>query len=383
MITYRLQSTPGRMRNRWLSTMLLCLFGLLCNALAVADAPKSGEVRTNPKDGAQMVWIPACEFKMGVSETDLVALKRERPDYTNVDAWIKSEMPQHTVKLDGYWMYKYEVTVAQFKKFCLATKRAMPEIPAWDVDNFPMVNVTWEDATAYCVWAGVRLPTEAEWENAARGGDERRFPWGNAWETERCNNMSDHNEAGGGNNAERAAPVGSFSIGISPYGIEDMSGNVWEWCEDWYGDDYYAKSPLKNPQGPEDGDFRVMRGGSWGSTSRTCRATMRHYVAPDMAHHDDGGFRCAATKVPTTAVAEGLHGTVVVSMDVTADGTVIPESVKLVQRSYADSLDNAAAYTARSWKFTPAMENGIRVKSTATLKFEFTDPKNEVLVTQL
>jgi formylglycine-generating enzyme required for sulfatase activity len=180
-------------------------------------------------------------------------------------------------------MYKTEVTVAQYRKFCQATGRALPPEPrtsfsgarvsAKAADALPVVNVTWKDAKAYADWAGAALPTEAEWEKAARGGDQRVFPWGDDWPP----------PAGAGNLADATfgairlrskyfldgykdgfagtAPVSSFAP--NPYGLCDMAGNVAEWCADWYAADYYRNASTRNPTGPSTGVWRVVRGGSW------------------------------------------------------------------------------------------------------------------------
>jgi sulfatase modifying factor 1 len=249
------------------------------------------KTRTNAKDGAAMIWVPAGPFTMGMGDAEIARLVKERQGWKA--EWFLGEKPQHTVTLDGYWVYKYEVTVAQYRKYCKETGRTMPEQPKWSGDTLPVVHITWEQATAYAKWAGTRLPTEAEWEKAARGDDGRIFPWGNAWHEEKCNNWSDRQPAGGGYQSMKAAPVGSYSTGASPYGVEDLSGNAWEWVQDWYDPNYYADAPAKNPQGPEFGELRVLRGGSWGSSSKSLRTTTRNAEAPDLSYHDDGGFRCA------------------------------------------------------------------------------------------
>jgi formylglycine-generating enzyme required for sulfatase activity len=193
------------------------------------------------------------------------------------------EKPAHQVKLDGYWIYKNEVTVGQYKQFCAATGRTMPNLDSdFSGDDHPVVNVTWFDAVAYCRWAGVRLPTEAQWEKAARGTDGRIYPWGNVWDKDKANADGD-----------QTTPVGSFPKGASPYGCLDMAGNVWEWCQDWYGSDYYASSPASNPTGPASGDKRVLRGGSWISTSYFCRCAGRDGNDPSSTYHGYG-FRCVA-----------------------------------------------------------------------------------------
>jgi len=263
-------------------------FILLAALLVSARAQEAAKV--NPKDGAEMVWAPAGEFLMGSTDADIADVVQRRDKLR--PELFDDEKPQHKVYLDGYWIYKYAVTVAQYRKFCAETDRKMPEQPDWSSDRHPVVNVTWYDAASYAMWAGAQLPTEAQWEKAARGEDGRRYPWGNEWDVEKCNNWSDTSAAGKGLNGKCATPGGSYPQCVSPYGVHDMSGNVWEWCQDIYDKNYYASSPAKNPAGPVKGDFRVLRGGAWGSTSITVRSACRLADSPDATYHDDGGFRC-------------------------------------------------------------------------------------------
>ena len=192
--------------------------------------------------------------------------------------------------LDGYWIYRTEVTVAQYRKFCAATGRPITKDldlrPVRDED--PVCNVSWYDALAYAQWAGVTLPTEAQWEKAARGTDGRMYPWGNDWDPAKCNGASGH-----------AKPVGSYPTGASPFGCLDMAGNLKEWCMDWYDADYYKHSPSRNPSGPATGTFRVMRGGSWDQYDGLVRSTYRYFNGgyPDNAYVTIG-FRCVAVVPP-------------------------------------------------------------------------------------
>jgi len=226
-----------------------------------------------PQDS--MIYIPAGEFTMGSNEAN-------------------NEKPIHKVYLDAYYIDKYEVTVGQFRKFCNATGRTIPVQPSWNQgDNYPVVNVSWEDASAYASWAGKRLPTEAEWEKAARGEDSRKYPWGNEWNGSYCNHGSGdslHIDASDG--YERTAPVGSFPQGASPYGVMDMAGNVWEWCQDWYDENYYKKSPSRNPTGSSSGSIRVVRGGGWSVPQSYCRSAYRVIYDPQFRYSFFRGFRC-------------------------------------------------------------------------------------------
>jgi len=237
-------------------------------------------------DGS-MVHVPAGEFIMGND--------RGNPD----------ERPQRRVHLDAFEINKYEVTNVQYRRFIQATGREAPQIwPGRYVQftdsrisldwqdrayaagqaTYPVVMVNWEDANAYCAWAGKRLPTEAEWEKAARGTDGRTYPWGNTWDASKANTR----ETG----IEHPQPVGSYTAGASPYGALDMVGNVWEWVADWYGRDYYSQAPDRNPPGPSVGWGSVQRGGSWYSPRPHVSTTFRnmtHCYAPNYRV----GFRCA------------------------------------------------------------------------------------------
>jgi len=169
------------------------------------------------------------------------------------------EHPQFRASLPEYYMGAYEVTNAQWKRFADATGYGVPwsngRIPL-DGEDHPVEGLGWEDAAAYCDWAGLRLPSELEWEKAARGTDGREYPWGDGWDPTLC-----RNDAGG--DADGTAPVGSYPDGRSPSGLFDMAGNVWEWCEDWYDERAYARYARGDLSAPPRGDFRVVRGGAW------------------------------------------------------------------------------------------------------------------------
>lgn len=222
-----------------------------------------------------LALVPAGEFTMGSTMAD-------------------DEKPVHRVYLDAFYMDKYHVTVGQYAKYLEATDKEAP--PEWDIMNQPhhqkrpVVNVSWYDAVTYCKWAGKRLPTEAEWEKAARGTDGRLYPWGNEAPTRLHANFGKKKWA----NHMALVPVGMFELGKSPYGIYDMAGNAWEWVNDWYDHDYYKKSPAKNPQGPKTGKSKVVRGGNWLYVQEFLRSSFRYNAEPS-GRQFGYGFRCAKT----------------------------------------------------------------------------------------
>jgi eukaryotic-like serine/threonine-protein kinase len=238
--------------------------------------PAIGATWTSPVDGMVLVSVPAGEFLMGATDADSQA--------------DSSEKPQHKVYLDAFWIDRTEVTAGQYAKCVAAWKcRKPPRCTGAGKDDHPVTCVTWQDAANYCAWAGRRLPTEAEWERAARGTDGRKYPWGNeAPDCARANYAGKDGGCVGG-----MAAVGSYPAGASPYGALDMAGNVWEWVNDWYDENYYRVSPGSNPQGPATGTHREIRGHSWNSMDIGIGAAARSVgSAPDMGGNDVG-FRCA------------------------------------------------------------------------------------------
>ncbi|MER3423023.1 MAG: hypothetical protein C4293_07085 [Nitrospiraceae bacterium] len=226
-----------------------------------------------PPEG--MVLIPAGEFTMGA------------------ESGLPDSRPRHRVLLSAYWIDKYEVTNAQYHR-CVADGVCLPPKDRRIFDDsqraqHPVTNVTWKQAHTYCQLRGGRLPTEAEWEKAARGIDGRRYPWGNSEDPIKTLAkaraiLSNHNGP---------AAVGSIPESVSPYGVFDLVGNVWEWVRDWYAEDYYGAAPSQDPQGPLRGSFRVLRGGDRGQGPLELRASYRAwdemtYWGPTL------GFRCAA-----------------------------------------------------------------------------------------
>jgi formylglycine-generating enzyme required for sulfatase activity len=211
------------------------------------------------------------------------------------------EKPYHEVNLDAFEIDKYEVTAGEYKACvdagsCTATNASTGSACNYGVsgkESHPIDCVHWDKAKAYCEWAGKRLPTEAEWEKAARGTDGRKYPWGN--DSPDCEHavMEDSSAGGNGCGTGGTMPVGSKPKGVSPYGAEDMVGNVWEWVGDWYDWSYYASSPKDNPKGPGSGEDRVWRGGSWlYSRPGDLRASRRAWYGPGDWWFC-GGFRCA------------------------------------------------------------------------------------------
>jgi formylglycine-generating enzyme required for sulfatase activity len=222
-----------------------------------------------------MIYVPAGEFTMGSLDADRDARDEEKP--------------AHTVNLDAFWIDKTEVTNAQYQK-CVEAG-ACKEPTCWDKGDLngvdqPVVCVTWDDAQTYAAWAGGRLPTEAEWEKAARGTDERLYPWGD--EAADCDKANFKGCMG------RTVTVGSYPDGASPYGALDMAGNVWEWVADWYDEGYYQDSPTRNPQGPNSGERRALRGGSFDMSESRLRNAFRIGNMPAYSNWDLG-FRVVVT----------------------------------------------------------------------------------------
>ncbi|MHB1457935.1 MAG: formylglycine-generating enzyme family protein [Armatimonadota bacterium] len=234
---------------------------------------------------------------MGSADEDIAALAELDPEFESIADWYEDEKPQHNIHLSGYWIYKNEVTGIQYRKFCEETNKKLPGVPKWIwKTDHPILMVSWQDAVDYASWAGVSLPTEAQWEKAARGTDSRIYPWGDEWDASECANAVEEDP-------DSTQPVGSYTSGSSPYGCMDMAGNVFEWCVDWYDPNCYRNSQKENPSGPvqgievecSDGTMkiaRIMRGGSWSSESQMdFRCTNRAYDDP-LTPSPDTGFRC-------------------------------------------------------------------------------------------
>lgn len=241
-----------------------------------------------PLFAGELVVIPAGDFQMG-----------------SVSGHI-NERPVHTVYLDAFYIGRYEVTNKEYSEFINATGYHPPvnvdgpesEYNFWKgrtypeaIADKPVVNVSWYDAVAYCKWLGMvtgekyRLPTEAEWEKAARGTDQRIYPWGN-----KPPNSSFANFGNNWSGFDTLYNIGYFDKGKSPYWVYEMSGNVWEWCSDWYSEDAYGKSSRSNPKGPDNGTSKVVRGGSWASSDDLIKSASRYGYYPDL-RSSRGGFR--------------------------------------------------------------------------------------------
>jgi formylglycine-generating enzyme required for sulfatase activity len=256
---------------------------------------KTGSTLVRPKDEMLMVYVPEGAFSMGLNDSQVVQICREDGGLCP-QGWFSDEMPVHQVRLDAFWIDRTEVTNGRYaacvlEGWCRAPAEAFSATRPQYYDaaqyaDYPVVNVTWSDAQDYCAWAGARLPSEAEWEKAARGTDGRVYPWGNA--DPDCSLANYWSQACGEKDTWQA---GSLPNGASPYGALDMAGNAWEWVNDRYQADYYFKSPQVNPSGPLDGELRVVRGGTR-HFPRDILATSRNsYTA--YGTDNELGFRCA------------------------------------------------------------------------------------------
>ena len=270
---------------RWFA--LAGALGLVLLTVILAATGRLTDLIYPPMDmNNYWVAVPAGEFIMGTSDQELVIAQEE---CSNCDLTI--EQPQHVVYLDTYQIGRYEITNRQYIQCMNAGKCSRPfNAATFDFANAynPVANVDWNNADDFCRWIGGRLPTEAEWEKAARGDDARLYPWGNT--------SPDCNVVNFNNCSNESKPVGSYPSGASPYGVMDMAGNVWEWVADFYTPDYYITSPKRNPQGPQElpnvVNLRVVRGGSWYDSAFTMRAALRSYGDPPRGWHYIG-FRCA------------------------------------------------------------------------------------------
>jgi serine/threonine-protein kinase len=247
------------------------------------ETPEIGSTRVSAKDGMTLVYVPAGNFVMGRGNGQ------------------EDEKPVHTVFLDAYWIDQTEVTNGMYQQ-CVSDDICEPPSLSRsftregyfgnpEYDNFPVIYVNWDQAVAYCAWADRRLPTEAEWEKAARGTAGSLYPWGN--ESPSLNLAIFNNFTGD------TAEVAGYPDGASVYSVMDMAGNVFEWVYDWYDESYYSDSPEINPQGPNllSGSYRVIRGGAWNSLGHFLQSGSRNKLQPSLANYYVG-FRCAISESP-------------------------------------------------------------------------------------
>jgi formylglycine-generating enzyme required for sulfatase activity len=295
------------------------------------SVPSESDSIISPRDGMKSVQVPAGQFLMGVTKADLDTLYYMCPE---CKPGIFEDAPQHSIYLDGFRIDETEVTTSQFALFIQETgyrtdaeKQGSSLVFDSAINDYnrvkavdwrhpqgrqvnleqyglyPVVQVSWNDAKAYCAWAGRRLPTEAEWEKAARGTQGFFFPWGN---TPPNNQFVNFNRTRGS-----ADPVGSYPDGASPYGALDMAGNVWEWTSSYYGETYYNQMPDRNPPGPSTGAERVLKGGSWAATEKKELILLSSAFRLDYAetfNSDLVGFRCAQDLIPSTQTSTPSAG---------------------------------------------------------------------------
>ncbi len=264
----------------------LLFLAVLIAGYGCADREEAAMAKRTPEG---MVLVPAGKFIMG---SDLEDKEGKGVEFGSIKPWYKDEHPKQKIFLEAFYIDKIEVTNLMYQRFLLATGFSAPlewesaAIPPGR-ENHPVGGITWYDADNYCQWIGKRLPTEAEWEKAARGTDGQEFPWGNTFDQAKAN-------VGVGESKD-TTPVGAYEAGKSPYGAYDMAGNVWEWTQDWYQP--YPKSTFQDPRYGE--KMKVLRGGGWGGIGHYTlaiyyRSAYRFFADPRI-FFNDVGFRCAKT----------------------------------------------------------------------------------------
>jgi formylglycine-generating enzyme required for sulfatase activity len=281
----REEATMRRTMGKGMCLLALAGLALGLSVARAADGPPPGwpdylkdfklpagrtwdQYRVRAKDGMPQALIPAGAFLIGSPDDDK-------------DAY-PSEKPRRQIYLSAYWIDLHPVTGGQYKKFCDATGHDMPkDLPEWNKPEHPVVMVSWDNATGYASWAGARLPSEAEYEKAARGGATTRYPWGDVWSAAMAN---------GGN--ARPATTNVCSYPANGFGLYDMIGNVWEWCQDLFDAGWYKAMPDHDPVNTEKGIRRVLRGGSWNGFAGGLRVAYRNHNRPFL-DFEDAGFRCA------------------------------------------------------------------------------------------
>ncbi|MDH5507900.1 MAG: formylglycine-generating enzyme family protein, partial [Anaerolineae bacterium] len=272
------------------------------SSMGVPMGTQPGEMRVD-EFGIEQVWVPAGSFMMGSDDFEGL----EIPTWAKRES--KSESPQHEVTITaGYWIDKYEVTNAAYQAFIDAGGYENPEFWSEDglawlkkkggrelprkcltdlVADHPSVCITWFEAEAYAAWRGGRLPTEAEWEYAARGPESLIYPWGNDWDATKANLVD----------SEGLMAVGSFPLGASWVGAMDMCGNAMEWVSNWLDWDYYQKGETVDPQGPESGEIKIEKGGWWGAPAFTGRASYHHFEDAPKYSDQHIGFRIVVAPI--------------------------------------------------------------------------------------
>lgn len=260
-------------RNVMFRAQGLMLTFILITSACAPTRPRAGETRISETDGMVQVYVPAGTFEMGSATDDPSA--------------DEDEKPLHTIFLDSFWIDRTEVTNKMYAR-CTTVGICTPPAHSYrflesEYANHPAIGISWVQAQAYCDWAGRRLPTEAEWEKAARGTEGTIYPWGNTLPTIDLLNFDQL--------INETTPVGMYPKGASPYGALDMAGNAWEWVADGYSPDYYFNSPEENPISESPVNRRVLRGGNWDSNAEGVRAANRFWAFP--GRNDTDGFRCA------------------------------------------------------------------------------------------
>jgi len=296
-----------------------------------------GSQKTSDKDGMLIVYVPEGNFQMGTTDEQypkvLQMCVQTGATQGDCETSLKEEKPAHTVWLDAYWIDRTDVSNAQFQGFVNASNYKSdaekvgqsyvydvpskkwvetagadwkhprgPQSSVSGLQNHPVVQISWNDAAAYCQWAGRSLPTEAQWEKAARGTDGRIFPWGNLNPAGNLLNFSDKNlddslsDKSIDDGYQLTSPVGNYPDGASPYGALDMAGNVWQWTSGWDGP--YNNADQRNPTGPVSGESRVRRGGSWVDDIYNVRSAYRFPASPTNST-PNSGFRCADSAAPS------------------------------------------------------------------------------------
>jgi formylglycine-generating enzyme required for sulfatase activity len=295
------------------ATLILLTLAAGCGRAASTDTvvPSTGQsvlgdTTTRPADGMVMVYVPGGESRLGSDDTEVdLALELCNKYYSTCEReWFEGEQPAHTVVLDSFWMDRTEVTNAEYRRCVEAGGCTTPSSSGSDTrssyytdaayDDYPVVYVSWSQASAYCTWAGARLPTEAEWEYAARGPDGLRYPWGDDYDGARLNSCDVNCNYAWADNAYEdgyadTAPVGSYADGASWCGALDLAGNVWEWTADYFGE--YSSERQVNPTGPASGSHRVLRGDAADGTRSVSRNAARHGGLPSRTY-EYTGFRC-------------------------------------------------------------------------------------------